>query len=94
VAALRARAPRHPSVERYTAIARLLTGHNDASAEDGIQWVRELRAELSVPSLQAWGIIESDLPGVVEMAFHASSMQANPLPLTSDELLAVVTGAL
>jgi hypothetical protein len=34
------------------------------------------------------------LPGVVEKAARASSMQANPLLLTSEELLAVIAAAL
>lgn len=93
VAALRARAPQHPALERYAVIARLLTGRNEASAEDGIEWVHALCAELNVPALRAWGIAEADLSGVVEKAARASSMQANPLPLTGEELLAVVTAA-
>jgi alcohol dehydrogenase class IV len=93
VAALRARAPQHPALERYTAIARLLTGRNDARAEDGIAWVRELCAELNIPPLRAWEITEADLPGVVEKAARASSMQANPLQLTTEELLAVAAAA-
>jgi alcohol dehydrogenase class IV len=93
VAALRARAPRHPALERYATIARLLTGRNEASVEDGIDWVRALCVELSVPALRAWGITEADLPGVVEKAARASSMHANPLPLTSEELLAVLAAA-
>lgn len=93
VAALQARAPQHPALERYAASARLLTGRNEASAEDGIDWVHMLCAELNVPGLRAWGIAEADLPGIVENAARASSMQANPLPLTGKELLAVVTAA-
>lgn len=94
VAALRARAPQHPALGRYATIARLLTSRNDARAEDGIDWVRELCVELNIPALRAWGVTQADLPGVVEKAAHASSMQANPLPLTSTELLAVVAAAL
>jgi alcohol dehydrogenase class IV len=93
VAALQARAPQHPALERFTAVARLLTGRNEASAADGIDWVRALCIELNVPPLRAWGITEADLPGVVEKAARASSMQANPLPLTHEELLLVVTSA-
>ena len=93
VAALRARAPQHPSLERYATIARLLTGQKEATAEDGIDWVRALCAELNVPPLRSWGITEADLPGVVEKAAQASSMKANPLPLTSEELLALLTAA-
>ena len=94
VAGLRARAPQHPALERYTAIARLLTGRSEASVEDGIDWVKALSEELSIPALRTWGITEADLPGVAEKAAKASSMQANPLPLTEDELIAVVRAAL
>jgi alcohol dehydrogenase class IV len=93
VAALQARAPQHPALERYTAIARMFTGRNEASAAEGIDWVRALCIELNVPPLRAWGITEADLPGVVEKAARASSMQANPLPLTGEELLLVATAA-
>jgi alcohol dehydrogenase class IV len=94
VAALRVRAPQHPALERYTTIARLLTGRGGASAEDGIDWVRALCADLSVPPLRAWGITEGDLPRVVEGAARASSMKANALQLTIPELLTVVKAAL
>ena len=94
VAGLRARAPQHPALERYTAIARLLTGRSEASVEDGIEWVRALSEELSIPALRAWGITEDDLPGVAAKAAKASSMQGNPLPLTEEELIAVVRAAL
>jgi alcohol dehydrogenase class IV len=94
VAALRQRAPQHPALERYAAIARLLTGRNQTHAEDGIEWVLGLCVELSIPALRAWGVTEADLPGVVEKAARASSMQANPISLTSEELLAVASAAL
>ena len=94
VAAMRARAPHHSALERYSAIARLLTGRSQVSAEDGIDWVLALSAELSIPALGAWGINEADLPGLAEKAAKASSMQANPLPLTQKELITVVRAAL
>jgi alcohol dehydrogenase class IV len=93
IAALRARAPQHPALERYSAVARMLTGRYDAVADDGVRWVHALCADLNIPALRTWGITEADLPGVVEKAARSSSMQANPLPLTSDELLAVLTEA-
>ena len=92
--ALQAGAPLHPSLERYAAVARLLTGRKDATAEDGVEWVRALCADLSIPALRAWGIAEADLPAVVAKAARASSMQANPLQLTDEELLEVVSAAL
>ena len=94
IAALRARSSQHPALERYATVARLLSGRNEASAEDGIDCVRALCVELNVPPLRAWGITEADLPGIVEEATRASSMKANPLPLVPGELLAVVSAAL
>jgi alcohol dehydrogenase class IV len=93
VAALRARAPQHRALERYSAIAQMLTGRRNASADEGLEWVRALCAELNVPPLRAWGIHEADLPGIAGKAAQASSMKANPLPLTAEELMGVVTAA-
>ncbi len=93
VAALRSRADRDPALERYADIACLLTGQKEATAEQGIRWIAELCSDLNVPALRVWGIGEQDLPSVVEKAALASSMQANPLQLTHEELLAVVTAA-
>jgi len=56
-------------------------------------WVRALCAELNVFARHAWEITSADLPAVVEKAARASSMQANPLPLSSEELLAVLSAA-
>ena len=94
VRAMLARAPRHPALERYAVVARILTGRNQAAAEDGIEWVRALCHELSVPPLRAWGIAEDDLAAIVQNAAGASSTQANPLPLTTEELTTVVAGAM
>lgn len=91
--ALRARAPQHPALERYAAVARLLTGRDGAIAEDGIEWVHALCAELKIPPLRAWGIPEAELPAVAERAAQASSMKANPLALTAQELVATLTAA-
>jgi len=93
IAALQARAPLHPSLERYAVIARLLTGRKDATPENGVEWIRALCAELNVPALRTWGITQADLPAVVEKASCASSMKANPIPLTAAELLNVVSAA-
>lgn len=93
VEALRARAPEHPALERYATIARLLTGRKDARVEDAIDWIRALCEELKIPALRRWGISKTDLPEIVEKAARASSMQANPISLTREELIAVVEAA-
>ncbi|WP_375766823.1 iron-containing alcohol dehydrogenase [Archangium gephyra] len=84
--ALRARAPSHPALPRFQEVAVLLTGRADATAEDGISWVRELCQALGVPGLGRHGLTEADVPRLVSRAKAASSMKANPLPLTDEEL--------
>jgi alcohol dehydrogenase class IV len=84
--ALRARAPSHPALPRFQEVAVLLTGRADARAEDGISWVRELCQALAVPGLGRYGLTEADVPRLVARAKAASSMKANPLVLTDEEL--------
>jgi alcohol dehydrogenase class IV len=84
--ALRARAPSHPALSRFQEVAALLTGRADARAEDGITWVRELCQALGVPGLARYGLTEADVPRLVSRAKAASSMKANPLPLSDEEL--------
>ncbi len=94
ITALREREPRHPSLDRYRDIARLLTAEPEASAEDGVEWVRLLVAKLAIPSLFAYGIADADIPGLVEKAARASSMKANPVVLTPAELTEVLANSL
>lgn len=94
IAALRARAAQHPALPRYDEIARLLTGSAHATADDGVRWVRELVAALQIPPLRIYGPSSSDTLAIVAAATNASSMKANPIPLTSDELGAILTHSL
>ncbi len=92
--ALRARMPQSDVLGRYQDVARMLTANPAASAEDGISWVREICGELEIPPLKTYGIGEQDVPLLIAEAAKASSMKANPLPLTTEELQEVLTEAL
>jgi alcohol dehydrogenase class IV len=84
-----------PSIrERYSEAARLLTGRNDASAEDGVTWVRTLTTNLSIPGLAAYGLAEAHIPDLCEKALHASSMQGNPVPHPCTALAQILRAAL
>lgn len=76
--------------EKYVEIARILTGKKSASAEDGIEWVKKIIKELSIPSLTLYGIKEKYYPEIVQKAKNASSMKGNPVVLTDDQLLWVL----
>jgi alcohol dehydrogenase class IV len=92
--ALRQRAPANDSLSRYEDIARLVTGRTGATAEDGVQWVRSLVSDLQVPRLGAYGITSAHSAELVANAARSSSMKANPIVLTPEELAATLQRAL
>jgi len=94
IRALRARAPQSDSLRRFQTVARILTGDADAAPEDGVNWVSRVCQALSIPPLRSYGVQERDVPVLVENAAQASSMKANPIPLTPDELREVLSRAL
>jgi len=94
LAALKARSPAHPSVPKYDLLAKRLTGDPSATADQGIHWVRELVAELGIPPLSSYGIRPQDVAAVVPKAAAASSMKANPIVLTPEELSGILERAL
>ena len=94
IRALRERAPESDSLAKYRELAQMLTGKTDATAEDCVEPVRGLVRDLAIPGLIAYGLKAGDVPGLAEKAARASSMKANPLPLTADELCGVLSAAL
>ena len=92
--ALEERAPDSPALPRFQEIAGWLTGDNSASAAAGVDWIQQTCSEFAVPSLSAYGVAEDDLRNLVAKAQRASSMQGNPIALTSAELLDVARQAL
>ena len=89
--ALQARAPDHPALPRLTELAVLLTGDGDARPEDGIAWLTELTEALHIPGLIGYGLANAEIDEVVAAAQRASSMKANPLDLTDDEVAEILT---
>jgi alcohol dehydrogenase class IV len=84
--ALREREPQNQALTRYQKVAALLTGQPHATADAGVEWVQKLVADLPVPKLSAYGIREEHVADIVAKAANASSMKANPIALTPDEL--------
>jgi alcohol dehydrogenase class IV len=92
--ALRQREPNNPAISRYEAVARLLTGESKASADTGVEWVRKLVVDLQIPPLRTYNITREHTSELVEKAAKASSMKANPIVLTDDELAHILENAL
>jgi alcohol dehydrogenase class IV len=92
--ALRERDPTSIAIERYQRVAGLLTDDSSATADAGVEWVRKLVTELKVPSLHTYGIRLDDVPDLATKAANASSMKANPMVLTPEELSGTLRAAL
>jgi alcohol dehydrogenase class IV len=84
--AVRARAPGSPALARLQTIARLVTGDEAARAEDGLEWLEQLREDLAIPRLSQYGLTSAHAADLVEAACHASSMRGNCIALERDEL--------
>jgi alcohol dehydrogenase class IV len=94
IRALREREPESQSLPRYQEVAHLLTGMPDAKEEDGIAWVRNTVTELHIPALSTYGINRKHTATLVEKSTHASSMKANAITLTANELSEILERAL
>jgi alcohol dehydrogenase class IV len=94
LAALRERAPLSITLDRYDELARALTGRPAALAEEGLEWIRKLVADLKIPQLSSYGIGLEDVPELVAKAAQASSMKGNPVVLTAEELTQLLSAAL
>jgi alcohol dehydrogenase class IV len=91
---LQQRQPDSPLLPRFTEAACLLTGKPQASAADGVAWLEAIVAALHIPALATYGVTRQDFPELAEKAARASSMQGNPIRLTTDELLEILELAL
>jgi len=94
VRTLRSAAPGSSVLDRYAEAAQLLTGKPGASVEDGLAWIGETVSLLGVPGLAAFGLGPGQADDIAAKAATSSSMQGNPVPLSHDELKAVVLQAL
>lgn len=94
VKALRERDPASPALSRYAETATLVTGRGNASPEDLAAWLHDFSQTLQVPTLRDWGLTSDLIPSLIESARKASSMKANPVELTDDELASIIELAL
>jgi alcohol dehydrogenase class IV len=93
LAALRSRGPGSEALVRYERVARLLTGDAGATAYDAVAWLQRVTTDLAIPGLGSYGLRPEDVPVLADNAARANSMKANPVELTSEELLAIVREA-
>jgi alcohol dehydrogenase class IV len=71
----------------------VLTANSSATADDAVTWTRALVSDLRIPPLRTYGIRKTHLPEIAEKAAKASSMKANPIVLTREELVEILQRA-
>jgi alcohol dehydrogenase class IV len=94
IKALRSRQPTSPTLERYDEIAQIITGKQNAKADDAVTWLSELCSSLEIPRLSELGLTKEMIPEVVSKSQNASSMKGNPIVLTIEELTGVLERAM
>jgi len=92
--ALQARDPHNPSLARYLEMAAILTGKDDASVEEAIEWMQALIDYLHIPTLGDFKVSRADFSTLVTLSRRSSSMKANVIQLSDDELTEILEGAL
>lgn len=91
---LRARDYHNRALRRYEEIAQILTGDSDAMPDDGANWIASICDKFGIPNLRHFGLDQGQIPELVAKAAQASSMKANALPLTTNELTEIAERAL
>ncbi|MEA1927715.1 MAG: iron-containing alcohol dehydrogenase [Candidatus Auribacterota bacterium] len=94
IQALRQRAPSSPALSRYREAAAIVTGNEQVTGEDGVEWVKNLCRDLAIPPLAQFGIKADDVTAIVAKAKNSSSMKGNPVELNQEELAGILSGAL
>ena len=94
IAALQRREPEHPSLKRYAEVAKILTGNETATAQDGVTWTHELVDKLGIPRLSTYGMSAARFPEAVEKTRKASSFKGNPIALDENELREILQKSL
>jgi alcohol dehydrogenase class IV len=79
-------AGRNDLLTRYRTIGKLLTGREDATYQDGIDWVNEMLVKLDIPKLTEFGLCDTSFDSVSQDALKTVAIKGNPLPLTQERL--------
>ena len=92
--ALRQRDADSYAIKRYYRIAKMVAENPHATADAGMEWVQQLVSDFHVPGLATYGIKAEHFPEIAAKAAKASSMKANPIALTQEELIQILEQAI
>lgn len=93
LAVMRDRQPDNPALAAYERAAQILTGHGAATADDGVDWLRQTARQLGVRGLGELGLRRDQFTQAAAQALAASSMQGNPVALTPEDVIGILETA-
>jgi alcohol dehydrogenase len=97
IRALRSRDTSNPALEKYAAVGRMLADSPELSRERAwtalVETLNDWTEKLEIPLLSAFGMGSAGVNKVVAGS-RGSSMKTNPIVLTDDEILEMVTARL
>lgn len=94
IVVLETRQPEHPALQRYVEVAKILTGDETATAQDGVMWTKQLVDDLHIPGLSHYGMNSRRFDEAIDKTLKASSFKGNPIPLNEHELRSILEKAL
>jgi alcohol dehydrogenase class IV len=94
IRALRRRDGQSQVLKRYDRIAAICTRDDHATADEGVDWVCRMVDDLQIPRLGTYGVKLEHIDELVLKATQASSMKANPITLSPEELTQILQQAL
>ena len=62
-------------------------------ADGTVEWIEAVCADLQVPALSAWGVLEEERDDLIAKSQAASSMKGNPVEFSDEELRGVLREA-
>jgi alcohol dehydrogenase class IV len=83
------REKRNDLLDRFAEAARILAG-GETTPQQGGDWLEELIIDLKISTLSATGVTRAQFPAICERARSASSMKANPVALSDEELMGIL----
>jgi alcohol dehydrogenase class IV len=80
-------------IDRFHQLSRILTGRSESTADEVVQWIKNLCNVLQIPPLSHFGLTRDSFPEIIEKAKQASSMRGNPVDLREEELAKILESA-
>jgi len=77
-------------LSRFEDVARWVTGKDNASINNGVDWIASLCKKMDTPRLSDLGINKVHFPIIIEKSKKSSSMKGNPIQLTEREMTRVL----